>query len=404
VTGLMHLVSLQQAAGVEAHFVEFLGHAAQHYPQWTQGWINPERSVNEFFRAPLARTLSDTVYPKHRWGIKLPSRPAALRAWHCRRALRAVQTRTVMVWNRTARNDFVVNAIGADNVIHWEHGGAWHPGRERERRDYLHGTPLALANSQASARVLQLLWDYPGRVELCLNALRPSLLPAHPVARTYPDGPIKLGVAARLMPVKGVAVVLHAISILRARGMAVELAIAGEGVERPDLVALAARLGLAESCRFLGSISDMAAFYAGIDCLLHVPLTEAFGLVAIEAAAHGCPVIAARVDGLPEAIRDGVSGRCIAPTLTLAEYSALGSDLRGIPPYVYDPARDALVEARAVEPAALATAVQDLFEDAAAYESLSLTAAALVRSDYDFARHVDRVMNLVAEFEAERAR
>ena len=68
----------------------------------------------------------------------------------------------------------------------------------------------------------------------------------------------------------------------------------------------------------------MEQFYRDIDCLLHAPLTEAFGLVAIEAASLGCPVIAAAVDGLPEAVADGVSGYTVAPTLPLAEYVGLG--------------------------------------------------------------------------------
>ena len=45
-----------------------------------------------------------------------------------------------------------------------------------------------------------------------------------------------------------------------------------------------AALGVAAHVTFLGALSDMATFYRGIDCLLHLPLTEAFGLVAVEAA------------------------------------------------------------------------------------------------------------------------
>ena len=101
---------------------------------------------------------------------------------------------------------------------------------------------------------------------------------------------------------------------------------------------------------------------------MHPPLTEAFGLVAIEAAALGCPVIAAGIDGLPEAVMEGVTGRCVAPTLPLAEYSNLGGADYGIPPLVYDPARDALVVPPVVDPAALADAVARLFSDRAGFE------------------------------------
>src|SRR5690606_38317402 len=144
--------------------------------------------------------------------------------------------------------------------------------------------------------------------------------------------------------------------------------------------------------RFLGAVSDMRAFYAAIHCLVHPPLTEAFGLVAIEAAAHGCPVIAAAVDGLPEAVADGVSGRCVAPTLPASDYAELGSSLAGVPAHVYDPAADAMARPRLADPGALADAVMELFADPAAYERLSAGASAHVLAKFDFDAHVDAVM------------
>ena len=54
----------------------------------------------------------------------------------------------------------------------------------------------------------------------------------------------------------------------------------------------AARLGLGERVRFLGSRSDMESLYAAADgLLLPDPLRPAFGLVCLEAAASGIPVV-----------------------------------------------------------------------------------------------------------------
>ena len=85
------------------------------------------------------------------------------------------------------------------------------PGRERERRDYLRRIPLAIANSHAAARVLQSAVGLRRR-----HARVPQRAAPEPRARgagreALPDGPIKLGVAARLYPVKGIALVLHAV-------------------------------------------------------------------------------------------------------------------------------------------------------------------------------------------------
>src|SRR5262249_14493586 len=98
---------------------------------------------------------------------------------------------------------------------------------------------------------------------------------------------------------KGVALALHAAKLLADEGLDVELRVAGVGPELERLERVAGSLGIGPRVRFLGSVRDMEAFYRDIDCLVHPPLTEAFGLVAIEAAAHGCPVIAAAIDGLP---------------------------------------------------------------------------------------------------------
>ena len=214
----------------------------------------------------------------------------------------------------------VLDAIGEENCIHWEHGSAWHPGREAERERYFHRIPLAIVNSNASARVMKLLWGYSGETRICLNALRPSLTPREPIHKQYPSNrAIRLGVAARLMPVKGVALVLHAAAMLKQQALDVELHIAGTGVERERLRSLAQNLGIASVTQFHGAVRDMEHFYRSIDCLVHPPLTEAFGLVAIEAGGYGCPVIVAAVDGLPEAVKNGVSGHCITPTHSLAE-------------------------------------------------------------------------------------
>ena len=177
-----------------------------------------------------------------------------------------------------------------------------------------------------------------------------------------------------------------------------KLQVAGAGPELPRLTELARKLGIAERCTFHGAVADMRQFYTNIDCLLHPPVTEAFGLVAIEAAAHGCPVIAAAVDGLPEAVEEGVSGvvyrsrRCRSPNIgNSADRS------KGFPRQVYDAATDALQEPRVVDPATLAAAVRGLFDGRERYERLSRSASEHVARRFDFDAHVAQVMSVVAE-------
>lgn len=393
---LTHLVSLQAPAGVELHFSAFLRRAAARHPQWTHRWLNAERGLHAEFERSLAGCLAGSAEAKYRWGIKLPAVPAWPRKLNCRRALAGSDL--LLIWNRSSRIGYAVDAAGAERCVHWEHGAAWFGGRERERRRYLRRVPLAIANSTAAARVLQLFWDYRGPSRICPNGLRPSLAPPAPLRKDYPQGrPIRFGTVARLNPVKGVALAVHAVKRLCDGGMDAELHIAGAGQERDRLERLAERLGIAPRVRFRGRLAEMRRFYEQMDCLLHPALSEAFGLLAIEAAAHGCPVIAAGIDGLPESVADGVSGYVVATSLPLSDYPALGGVLERLPAFVYDPYADRLVEPRLVDPAKLADAARRLFGDADAYRRLSASASRHALGQFGFDRHVDDVIDVLGE-------
>lgn len=97
---------------------------------------------------------------------------------------------------------------------------------------------------------------------------------------------------------------------------------------------LARRLEIEENVIFTGQRHDVSSYFAIFDILAHPSprRPEAFGLVLIEAMAHGKPVVAARTGGIPEIVVDGETGLLCAPNyeeefsealLTLIENPAL---------------------------------------------------------------------------------
>lgn len=82
---------------------------------------------------------------------------------------------------------------------------------------------------------------------------------------------------------------------------------------RAELDSLVARLGLQDHVVFTGWRTDALDIVASADILVHPSLSEGFGRAVLEAMALGRPVVASRVGGLREAIRNGENGFLVTP-------------------------------------------------------------------------------------------
>jgi glycosyltransferase involved in cell wall biosynthesis len=78
--------------------------------------------------------------------------------------------------------------------------------------------------------------------------------------------------------------------------------VAGDGSEREGLEALAAGLGVSDSCEFLGARADVEGFQRRAAILLAPRPDEPFGLSVVEAMAAGTPVVAAAGGGHLETV------------------------------------------------------------------------------------------------------
>ncbi len=146
-------------------------------------------------------------------------------------------------------------------------------------------------------------------------------------------------VLSRLVPRKGVDVVIAACSLLAPCHPRLQLAVAGEGRDRARLGRLAE--AAAVPVRFLGRVpdDDLPALLAAAD-VFAMPCRsrwrgleqEGFGIVFLEAAACGVAAVAGDSGGASEAVADGESGfvvrRPTDPRATAAALGRLLSDAR----------------------------------------------------------------------------
>jgi D-inositol-3-phosphate glycosyltransferase len=146
-----------------------------------------------------------------------------------------------------------------------------------------------------------------------------------------PDSQLVLFVG-RLERLKGVDIVLRAFAAHADARPDLRLLVLGEDSrhtgesEKARLIQLAAELGIQDRVEFVGPVAhhELPYFYSAASACLMPSYSESFGLVALEAQACGCPVIASNVAGLASVVRDGVTGFLVEGDDSEPYASALG--------------------------------------------------------------------------------
>jgi glycosyltransferase involved in cell wall biosynthesis len=123
-----------------------------------------------------------------------------------------------------------------------------------------------------------------------------------------PDGRFVVGWIGRMTGVKRTDDVLRALALLRERDVDAALCMVGDGPDREAVERAAHALGIARHCFYLGYQEEVASWYAAFDAFLLPSGNEGTPVSAIEALAAGRPVVATRVGGIPDVVREGVDG------------------------------------------------------------------------------------------------
>jgi glycosyltransferase involved in cell wall biosynthesis len=148
------------------------------------------------------------------------------------------------------------------------------------------------------------VWVVPNANPLS-SAPRPSSRPAGSLA--FKDFVLSVG---SLIPRKGHDVLIRALAVARERGHRLPLVIVGGGPSRPDLHALARDLDIADQVHFAGDVDHGHVTEYFERCRYFVLATRAEGmpLAVAEAMSFGKAVVATRVDGIPEMIKNHKTG------------------------------------------------------------------------------------------------
>jgi len=193
-------------------------------------------------------------------------------------------------------------------VIYQEVGLPFHPpGFEEVYERFVTVLPLC----SGVAALSPLLAEEVGRVVPQLDA--PFVLPliSHDAGNgaLQPNGStsssVKFGFAARLEHLKGPLPLVEAFSMAHAVTPGIELKLAGEGSQRQEIIQRVRRLGLEKKCHLVGvymTLNERSQFMRGIDVFVLPSQTEGTPNAIIEAMAHGKPIIATSVGGVPDVV------------------------------------------------------------------------------------------------------
>ncbi|WP_199832666.1 glycosyltransferase family 4 protein [Gordonia iterans] len=147
--------------------------------------------------------------------------------------------------------------------------------------------------------------------------------------RTVDDGPAELLFAGRLEYEKGLQDLLAALPAIRRAHPGTTLTVAGEGTQLGWLTELTAEHGVRHAVSFAGrqDHDGLASLMRRATAIVLPSRYEPFGIVALEAAASGIPLVTSTAGGLGEAVHDGETGMTFPPADVTALTAAVCATL-----------------------------------------------------------------------------
>lgn len=348
----LHIINLGKMGGVERLFLQYINEA--------DDGSNDVICVSNEIGAEIAREMPhQKVTFATRLINALPLRcPQFLRKYLLQWKIFRANADVIIVWD-------LIPGLAAKpkrgKLLYYDHGCSWRYGINAKTLRFFSKLDGVISASFASKRVMELRFNLPVPHRVVINRIKtPDGISPSP-RRLH--APVRLGTASRLVSLKGISVGLLTLRELLNRGHDVVMEIAGKGPDRDAFEALAERLQLGDRVTFSGFQPSVADFFNRTDIYLSTPITEPFGLSCMESLYYGVPVVFPMVDGQPEAVKEGVCGIGLTPSVSIEQHERLSGIEVDFPHQVYDPIKDTLAPARLVSHLECADAVEVLMSE-----------------------------------------
>lgn len=379
---ITHISRMDTLGGIERLLQSFINVPD---PDLSHALLLTGKKINPVLRP--ADTSIPIRYSRRAAGVRLPS---FLRSAHRNRTLTNLNPNVISFWGYPTTDHDHMTFPAQAKLVYQEHGSCWDMDVTARKQAFLNRMDAITCCSHAAQRMLQLRWNCTAPIHMVRNPVSPHARQDNMLPKTFPaNRPLILGTAGRLVPYKATCIALLTLEKLLADGVDCHLNIVGTGPLRIPLEKKAAQLNISRHVTFINATADMRTFYRSLDLFLLPSIREPLGLVAIEAMAAGCPVICSSVDGIPEAVRDGETGYCIQPTLSIDDYVRdAGSDFSGkFPETVYDPGSDQLQAPLITDPQNIKDVIQRLLDQPALFEDMSRSAIQIAQTEFSFTQY-----------------
>ena len=360
---ILHCIHLEIPGGKETHLYRCLKFGLEKGDSWEHDILHTGDRINEKFGTFFTDHFH--VYEYKTWrGIKLPK---FLRFYLAKKNIDFSHDVNLFyeIQDMGLMNLFATYAKGKN--VFYDRGHSWFLNAEESQ--YLSKFDFFFSNSRASKTMLNKRWNVPeDRIKVIHNSLPLDYLErvdrigesnlTDLRKRFNLNGKKVILFLGRLETIKGVHTLIESLHYLP--GKEKKLILVGDGKIRKTLEALVREKKEEDRVIFTGMQTETAIFYKMADVTVVPSAREPFGNVNLEAALAGSPLIASRIDGIPEIITDESLGYLLKPKIEPSHYSYL--DDSSMPDYVVDSDIMELTKPTFLDPKELADTISLVIE------------------------------------------